>query len=151
MLETLRLEIARISLYLELEELYSDQIGYAGARQYPKANKFIELKARVTNLARKFFFFSFASGMSAQVFLAYAIIFALDLEVSPSEYLVYEGVFTDLPVGRLGSGEIREISVSLCFLSCGRFEISGQVRGVGPDVEGRIARTLMTAVVTEAQ
>jgi len=89
--------------------------------------------------------------MGAQVSLAYAIVFALDLEVSPSEYLVYEGVFTDLPVGRLEGGETREISVSLCFLSCGRFEISGQVRRVGPDVEGRTVRTHMTAIVTEAR
>jgi hypothetical protein len=43
-----------------------------------------------------------ASRMSAQVSLAYPIVFALDLEVSPSEYLVYEGVFTDLPCWSLG-------------------------------------------------
>ena len=54
MLETLRLEIARISLNLELEEL-PDQITYAGARQYPKANKFVELKVKVTNLTSKSF------------------------------------------------------------------------------------------------
>ena len=89
--------------------------------------------------------------MDTQISLAYPIVFTLDLEVSPSEYLVYEGVFTDIPVGCLGSGEIRGISVSLCFLSCGRFEISGQVRGLGSETEGRIARTHMTAVVTEAQ
>jgi len=59
MLETLRLEIARIWLHLELEDLHTDQIGYAGARQYPKPNKFIELKVMVTNLASEFFFFSF--------------------------------------------------------------------------------------------
>lgn len=49
MLETFRLEIARISLCLEVEDKH--QIGYTGARQYPKANEFIELKAKVTNLA----------------------------------------------------------------------------------------------------
>jgi hypothetical protein len=87
--------------------------------------------------------------MDIQMSLAYPIVFTLDLEVSPSEYLVYEGVFTDLPVGCLGSGGTREISVSLCFLSCGHFEISGQVRGVGPETDGRIARTHITAVVTE--
>lgn len=83
--------------------------------------------------------------------LAYPIVVTLDLEVSPAEYLVYEGVFTDLPVGGLQSGEARELSVSLCFLSCGQFEISGQVRGVGQEAEGRMARTHMTAIVTEAR
>jgi hypothetical protein len=56
MLETLRLEIARISLHLELEDLQTHQISYAGARQYPKVNKFIELKVKVTNLASTYFF-----------------------------------------------------------------------------------------------
>jgi len=133
MLETWRLEIARISLNLELGDLQTDQIGYAGARQYPKANKFVDLKVKVTNQA------------------TYPIVFTLDLEIYPSEYLVYEGIFTDIPVGCLGSGEFRETSVSLCFLSCGRFEISGEIRAVGLEMEGRIARTHMTAVVTEAQ
>lgn len=79
------------------------------------------------------------------------IVFTLDIEVSPAEYLVYEGVLTDLPLGRLKTGESKEFKVFLCFLSCGRFEISGQVRGVGPEAEGRVARTHMTAMVTEGQ
>lgn len=58
MLETLRLEIARVSFYLELDESDTDQIGYAGARQCARPNEFIELKAKVTNLASKFFMFT---------------------------------------------------------------------------------------------
>ncbi len=63
MLETLRLEIARISLFLEP---YGDdllgEIGYAGARQYSKANEFVQLKAKVTNLSCDFIFsFSLAN------------------------------------------------------------------------------------------
>lgn len=52
MLETLRLEIARISLYLEpCDDDFLGEIGYAGARQYSKANEFVQLKAKVTNLS----------------------------------------------------------------------------------------------------
>jgi hypothetical protein len=88
-----------------------------------------------------------AFGVDSQISSACPIVFTLDIDVSPAEYLVYEGVFTDLPVGCLKSGETREFSMFLCFLSYGRFEISGQVRGVSPEAEGRIARTHMTAVV----
>ena len=58
MLETLRLEIARVSFYLELDDSDTDQIGYAGARQYAQPNDFIELKTKVTNLASKSFMFA---------------------------------------------------------------------------------------------
>jgi hypothetical protein len=64
MLEALRLEIAQISLHLQIGDLAMGQIGYAGARQYPKANEFIELKANVTNLASKYIHVCFWRGLS---------------------------------------------------------------------------------------
>jgi len=83
-------------------------------------------------------------------FIALPVVFTLDLEASPSEYLIYEGVLTELAVGRLNSGETREISTSVCFLACGRFELSAQVRGFGnSETERRGARTHITAIVTE--
>ncbi|KAJ3516627.1 hypothetical protein NLJ89_g1004 [Agrocybe chaxingu] len=109
MLETFRLEVAHVSLVLDLEDNTPENRGRTGARQYPKANEFVQLKARVTNLTSS------------------PVVFTLDLEANPSEYLIYEGVLTDLPVGRLQSGEFREIVTSLCFLSSGHFELSAQV------------------------
>ena len=52
MLESFRLEIAHISLYLDLEDGDSSEkhVGYTGARQYPKPNEFVQLTAKVTNL-----------------------------------------------------------------------------------------------------
>lgn len=76
--------------------------------------------------------------------------FTLDFEATPAEFLVYDGVFTDLALGRLKSGESQEISTSLCFLACGQFELSAQVRIVGSlETEGRVARTHITAIVTD--
>jgi len=64
MLDTLRLEIARISLYLEpYDDDFLGEIGYAGARQYSKANEFVQLKAKVTNLSCIIFSFSSAMHM----------------------------------------------------------------------------------------
>jgi hypothetical protein len=70
------------------------------------------------------------------------------LETTPLEYVLHEGVLTDLPIGRLQSGESREITTSLCFLTAGRFEISAQVRGFGAfETDNRQTRTYITAVV----
>jgi len=75
----------------------------------------------------------------------------LDFEVNPAEYVIFEGVLTDLPVGRLESGQSTEIVTSLCFLTSGQFEISAQVRGFGgTEVDARIARTHITAILKES-
>lgn len=52
----------------------------------------------------------------------------MDIEMEPSEHIVSEGVLSELAVGRLESGETREIDTAICFLSKGRFEISAEVR-----------------------
>ena len=76
------------------------------------------------------------------------VVFTLDFEATPTEYLVYEGVFTDVAIGRLKGGESREVSTPLCFLSCGRYEISAQVRGVdNSKTEGRLAKTYISVIV----
>ena len=52
----------------------------------------------------------------------------MDLEMEPSEHIIYEGALSELVVGLLESGETREIEAAICFLSEGRFEISAEVR-----------------------
>lgn len=74
----------------------------------------------------------------------------MDLEANPSEYIIYEGVLTDLPVGRLESGESREITTSVCFLASGHFEISALVRGFGgATADSRVARAHITAMLKD--
>ncbi|KAF8964707.1 TRAPP II complex [Flammula alnicola] len=132
MLEAFRLEIAHISLSIDSSDDLANQVARSGSRYYPKANEFVPLRAKVTNLTPS------------------PVVFTIDLEASPSEYLVYEGVLTELPVGRLQSGESREITTSLCFLATGRFEISAQVRSFGTsETDSRVARTHVTAIVKE--
>lgn len=52
----------------------------------------------------------------------------MDLEMEPSEHVIHEGVLSELAVGRLESGESREVETAVCFLAYGRFEISADVR-----------------------
>ncbi|KAF9533009.1 TRAPP II complex [Crepidotus variabilis] len=134
MLETFRLEIAQVSLSLEREDNEEEEreISYTGAKQYLKPNEFVQLRAKVMNLC------------------SFPVVFTLDLEATPSEHLIYEGIFSELAIGRLQSGESKEISTTLCFLACGRFELSAKARGFGSsETEGRVARTHISAIVTE--
>lgn len=57
------------------------------------------------------------------------MVFTMDLEMEPSDHMVYEGVLSELPVGQLESGESREVDIAVCFLAFGRFGISAEVRG----------------------
>lgn len=144
MLETFRLEIARISLSLDLTD---DLV--AGSGQYPRPNEFVYLRVKVTNLSGRSFFFP----NTFRVFMrtaALCMVFTMDLEVNPSEYVLHEGVITDLAIGCLEHGEHREVTTSLCFLASGRFDISAIVRCFGTsDVESRTARAHTTAIVVE--
>ncbi|KAF9482780.1 hypothetical protein BDN70DRAFT_874562 [Pholiota conissans] len=130
MLEAFRLEVAHISLSIDSDQ--DDGRTLNGTRYYPNANEFLQLRARITNL------------------MPYPIVFTLDYEVNPSEHLVHEGVLVDLPVGRLESGDSREIVSSLCFLACGRFEILVKARSFGSlESDNQVSRTHITAVVKE--
>jgi len=128
MLEAFRLEIAQISLSLDLSD--SHVAIENNTKQYLQPNEFVYLRVKVKNLS------------------APSMVFTIDLEVNPSEYVIHEGVITDLAVGRLQHGECREMTISLCFLASGRFDISAVVRCFGiSGVDSRTARAHTTAVV----
>lgn len=81
---------------------------------------------------------------------ASSMIFTMDIEINPPEYVIHEGVITDLAIGRLKNGECGEVTISLCFLASGRFDISAVVRCFGTSgVDSRTARAHTTAVVKE--
>ncbi|KAG5727958.1 Transport protein particle subunit [Termitomyces sp. T112] len=134
MLETLRLENARVQLSLVV---YNDSPVDSHAlveREgvfHPPAEEFVYLRTTITNTTS-----------SSQVFM-------IDLEMEPLEHIVYEGVLNDLAVGRLESGETRELETAICFLSKGRFEISAEVRSydVPPSDNSRAGIGHLIAIV----
>jgi hypothetical protein len=65
--------------------------------------------------------------------------------MEPIEHIIYEGILSDVPVGRLERGESREVDITICFLSYGRFEIGAEVQGLG--VSGRAGVGQLTADV----
>jgi len=80
------------------------------------ANKFLYLRARVTNMTTS------------------SLALVLSIAASPLEHFHWEGSLTDIPVGRTGSRESKEVEVPLCFVGEGQFEFVGEVRVLGDSV-----------------
>jgi trafficking protein particle complex subunit 9 len=61
----------------------------------------------------------------------------MDISISPSEHVLYEGTLSAIPIGRIDGGASYEFEMPIAFLSCGRFDLSatsfipGQQAGVG--------------------
>ncbi|KAF8077925.1 TRAPP II complex [Lyophyllum atratum] len=133
MLETLRLENAQVQMSLVA---YDDSLpthhplAERDGKFYPPADQFVYLRTKITN-----------TSPSSQVF-------TMDLEMEPSEHIIYEGVLTEMAVGRLGSGESREVDTAICFLAYGHFEISAEVRSFdSPRSDTRVGVGQLIAVV----
>lgn len=70
--------------------------------------------------------------------------------MEPSEHVVHEGVLSELSIGRLESGESLKLDTAVCFLACGRFEISADVRAFdSPRIDARAGIGHLIAIVRE--
>ncbi|KAJ7632643.1 transport protein Trs120 or TRAPPC9 TRAPP II complex subunit-domain-containing protein [Roridomyces roridus] len=117
MLETLRTETASIHMSLHLPE---DPVVSNQGKYYPHSSEFVYLRTRVTNLSLT------------------SLVFNVDFDLKPSQHIIFEGLLRQVAIGRLESGESREIDTGLCFLAHGRYEISAEAKVVGSsDSKGR--------------
>lgn len=55
------------------------------------------------------------------------LIFTASMLFEPEKYVIYQGVLQGIPLGEVESGETKEMEMAICFVSCGRFELRGQV------------------------
>ncbi|KAJ7219315.1 TRAPP II complex [Mycena pura] len=125
MLETLRTETASIHLSLHRRDgSESIPVALDVTKYYPPYCEFVYLRTKVTNLSLT------------------SLMFTVDLDLQSSPDVIFEGHLREVPVGRLESGESREIETGLCFLAFGRYEISAEAK-VGGSSEckgtGRLA------------
>jgi hypothetical protein len=130
MVETLRMEIARVEVSLfscDPPHGTHKLIKYHGGKYYPAAQEFVYLRAKITNLSCTLSLHLKKMSLT-RFYKAMPQVFTIDLEVEPAEHVVYEGVLTDLAVGQLGEGESKELETALCFIAYGHFDISAQVR-----------------------
>lgn len=68
--------------------------------------------------------------------------------MEPLQHVLYEGVLSDISMGRLGSGESFEFDTPVIFISRGRYEISGAI--IDPTHTGnrnRLGKGILKATV----
>lgn len=66
---------------------------------------------------------------------------SLTLNAEPSDYFTYDGVFKDIPLGRLKNQESKEHEAVVVFVAQGRFKISAQVRAIAIGQEAKVCGT----------
>ncbi len=78
------------------------------------------------------------------------LVLTADTAVDPADYVIQEGVLSDMPIGRLKAGEERKLEVPLCFVACGRFRVQVEVRAMDGAVRGpKVGFAMLKAVVSE--
>ena len=76
----------------------------------------------------------------------------LDLNVEPSEYILFDGSLTDVPLGRLAPGSHAKAELAVCFMACGRFILEGSVRLMGaPPDEARVGLGTLQVLVEDSE
>lgn len=133
MLEAFKSNVARVDLSLISCDL--PQENTIDGRRVWKANEFLKLKVRITNLSCESVLDLDTGSYPRINSPAFAIPLSLTLDLEPSDCLIYEGVIADIPIGRLDEGMTREIEFPICFLTNGHFELVAQVRAVGFDIK----------------
>ena len=59
-------------------------------------------------------------------------------------------MLSDVPIGRVETGEVRELEVPLCFVACGRFRVQVEARAVDGAVrDAKVGSATLNAVVSE--
>jgi trafficking protein particle complex subunit 9 len=61
---------------------------------------------------------------------ALSLIFYADIAAEPLENIIYEGVLSNIPIGRVEAGESCTIETALSFLAYGAFDIVATVRSL---------------------
>lgn len=134
MLNTLRTEEARLRLSLwrqESSEAELTPVLSASGVYQPQLDELIYLRTTITNLAGEAFILS---NTVCALLITHSHIpevesrtFTVNLALDPAQYVLYEGVLSDIPVGRLSNGQSYSFDTPLTFVSCGRFELSGVI------------------------
>jgi hypothetical protein len=130
MLETLRTETASINMSLHRQE-GPDKIPVplTSGKCYPPSSEFVYLRTKVTNLSRMCVSLPAVCALTCPQVTSQ--VFTVDFDFQSSPHVIFEGLLRDVPIGRLETGESREVETGVCFLSYGRFEISAEAKVVG--------------------
>jgi trafficking protein particle complex subunit 9 len=127
MLDTLRTEKTTVRLSIAGSE-ESNVKSPARHIYLVQNNAIVSLRAEVTNNSCESLSFSnfFTNDLTAPV--ASAMVLSLDILVEPYEHVIHEGSLSDIPLESVEPGASAVIEVPICFVSCGRFYVTADVR-----------------------
>lgn len=79
-----------------------------------------------------------------------SLVLTADTTVDPADHVIQEGVLSEVPIGRLETGEEREFEAPLCFVACGRFRVQVEARAVDGAVGGaKVGSATLKVVASE--
>ncbi|KZT67733.1 hypothetical protein DAEQUDRAFT_792472 [Daedalea quercina L-15889] len=135
MLEALRTETARVQMSLiryEDGKAIPIAVDPSGSKYLPPPNEFVCLRTRVINLSPG------------------EMVLVANLSLEPAQHTIYQGVLSDIPVGRLAPGDSYETELPVAFLSRGRFDILAEIRSLNvSESSNPVGRGDLRAVVDE--
>lgn len=68
--------------------------------------------------------------------------------MDPAQHIIYEGILSNIAIGRLGANQTYETEIPVAFVSCGRFDVFADVRTVTDTAKSRkVGRGHLRAVV----
>lgn len=80
--------------------------------------------------------------------VASELVLIANLSLEPAQHTIYQGVLTDIPLGRLAPGDSSETELPVAFLARGRFDILSEIRALNAaDVSGPVGRGDLRAIV----
>jgi trafficking protein particle complex subunit 9 len=78
------------------------------------------------------------------------LVLTADTTVDPADHVLQEGALSDIPIGRLESGEVRELETPLCFVACGRFHVQVEAWAISsPMSHAKVGSATLKAIVRE--
>ncbi len=71
--------------------------------------------------------------------------------VDPAEYVIFEGVLSGVPVGRIEGGMSKDLYMDLCFIAECHFRLTAQAHLLGPSAKGSlVGNSELKVVVRDA-
>lgn len=133
MLKALRTDMVQVDLTLIVDTPDSSpqELDYSGGKYIASPNEMLYLRVEVANSSSS------------------PLAMTLDLIFDPAEQVLWEGVLSNMAMGKLKPDETKTVEVPLCFLCTGRFEIGAEVRIMGAMKNSRAGASRICISVRE--
>lgn len=132
MLEALQTPVAAVQLSL----LQNGSKLVLGKSHVP-TDAFLTLQARITNKTCNVLTTQEnTSAILMFVLVVSGLVFSLDVDFVPADFILYDGTASDISIGLLEAGASQTIDIPVLFLGGGQFEITATANAFNEDGKG---------------